>query len=504
MSIFLYGGDVGRIQNFIKTTNTLREIVGASELVEYVTKDLPLEILNWEKENPQIIQTAAGHIRIAFKNEEDCRRLVESLPMKIAEEAPGLQFNQAVVRIEENFSKKDWDLLTKRLQFQKNKPTPPHSLGLMATQNSRRTGEPAVKHSYQKLEYPDAASVKKLDAFQNKGRLSQKSLPEIFKKHKSPENFEDWMAEGDWMAVIHADGNSLGQTLIKLWEEKWKASDALQKIKKFSKQLEDSTSNAFKDAVIDVFSEYVNNDYVPFRSIVIGGDDITLVCKAKDALKFTHSFITHFEIQTKEIADIKGIGLTACAGIVFIKSNYPFSQAEAFAEELCKEAKKVSKNSRDDADARVPSSIYFHKIQGSYVESIDELKRIHWTCESDLSFNAGPYFTDEEAPELNQHTVEGLMRLVNKLEEIGYRSRAKGIKSKIRQWLTYAKKKDTQSEANKIIELLLKDLKGQELINFKNDLQDLGLLEVATISKAKSPALDLLTISNLLNTSSEQ
>ncbi|MCH8555012.1 MAG: hypothetical protein LAT76_07625 [Schleiferiaceae bacterium] len=506
--IFLYGGDVGRIQNFIKTTNKLKEIVGGSELVEYVTKDLPFEILNWSApaNNPEVIQTAAGHIRIAFTEEAACKLLVESLPMAIAEKAPGLLFSQAVYAVEGDVNKAAWEALDDLLRQQKNNTAAPSFTGLMSMQLSRRSGEPVIWRQGLKKEedYIDAGAIAKLEAFDNRSRLLKKSVPEVdgFEGREMPANLEEWVQKDEWLAVIHADGNALGQTLIRLWDEKW-TDDPLPKIKRFSADLEQATKAAFQKTIIEVFNDELlnekdassgkdDNKMLPYRSIVIGGDDVTLICKAQHALPFVQAYLKNFEEATQGIDAIKETGLTACAGIAIVKKNYPFSQAEALAESLCKAAKDASKKLRESQGGKVPASLYFHKVQGSYVESFDDLDRLYYQTENNLSFNAGPYFT-EVLPSDNvadsyytiEDLIEGAKLLAKKKESV-----KKGIASKVRQWLTLSKSVNTLTEANKI---------ANEMKLDAADMSQLGIYYLSTQDKDTkiSPLLDIHTLSSI-------
>ena len=75
---------------------------------------------------------------------------------------------------------------------------------------------------------------------------------------------------------------------------------------------------------------FYNGEKIEIRPIVLGGDDLTVICRADKALTYTHSFLHHFEEETKALKDIlkkykvftKGEDhLTACAGIAIIKEK---------------------------------------------------------------------------------------------------------------------------------------------------------------------------------------
>ena len=65
---YLYGAAVQGIQNFIFQTNELKDIVGASELVEEICTSAFDEFAS---ENGESILRAAGNIKFIFNEEED-------------------------------------------------------------------------------------------------------------------------------------------------------------------------------------------------------------------------------------------------------------------------------------------------------------------------------------------------------------------------------------------------------------------------------------------------
>ena len=80
--------------------------------------------------------------------------------------------------------------------------------------------------------------------------------------------------------------------------------------------------------------------------MVVGGDDLTVVCHARLALPLVRAFALAFEEQTAvqpTVNAITGGGLTAAAGIAYVKPHHPFSAAYGLAEELTASAKQVGR-----------------------------------------------------------------------------------------------------------------------------------------------------------------
>ena len=77
------------------------------------------------------------------------------------------------------------------------------------------------------------------------------------------------------------------------------------------------------------------------RLVIAGGDEITLICRAKYAYGIVK---TYFE-KLEKTDTIDGKKNTACAGICLFHSHSPFSTAYQIAEECCESAKKKSRRS---------------------------------------------------------------------------------------------------------------------------------------------------------------
>lgn len=67
----LFGASIQGIQDYIFSSNRLKEIVGASELIEQWTNLETFTI------NGSVIQNAAGHIRIVFDNKNKAQEFIE-------------------------------------------------------------------------------------------------------------------------------------------------------------------------------------------------------------------------------------------------------------------------------------------------------------------------------------------------------------------------------------------------------------------------------------------
>lgn len=90
---------------------------------------------------------------------------------------------------------------------------------------------------------------------------------------------------------------------------------------------------------------------IPLIPLILGGDDLTVVCEGKYALEFSKCFLENFEEETTKsqqvgshqinvIPEIARAAfnninrLSACAGVAIIKPHFPFSVAYQLTEKL--------------------------------------------------------------------------------------------------------------------------------------------------------------------------
>lgn len=423
-SKYLYGASVQGIQRFIFRTNELKDIVGASELVE----DICTEMFKPYAGKGKLVVNAAGNVKCIYSTKEDCELAVRYFPKTVMEKAPGITISQAVVKLlpdESNF-KEQVEELERRLQVQRNKPQRSTTYGTMAMLRSRKTGFPAVSAVKSKnkegLDFLDEATVaKRNNAGKSTLNLAKKSFGNQELSYDSVAfDIEDITDKNDWIAIIHADGNGLGQIVA---TKNKKPSE----LKDFSEKLDAATIKAAQQAHSDIIKnpDYkLLGDVVPFRPVVLGGDDMTVICRASLAMRYVTYYIRHFEDNTSKNGEDNA--LTACAGIAYMKSSYPFHYGYRLAEALCEEAKKDAKR---ENDGKAPSCIMFHKIQGSYIGSFSQIEQNELTINSKNSLKFGPYYLDQME---GRWTIQQLRDNVARLNT----KDGNAAKTDIRQWLT--------------------------------------------------------------------
>jgi len=408
---YLYGASIQGIQEYIFATNQLKDIVGGSEII----KSFEDKFKDYVGDNGTIILNAAGNFKALFDTKEQMQKLVKDFTKDVMQNAYGITISQAVIEIDdkENITKDEYKKLDDNLKIQRNKPTIPLDLGISILELAPKSARSLYKYG-KNGEKLDISTYQKQVEYSKWFNEKMKNNPS-YKEIKEISNLSNGKNK---IAVIHSDGNGLGQLVPKL----------KSKISSFSKNLDEATKKAFEDASAG------NEDKI--REAILGGDDLTLICDADIALDFIEKYLKNFEENTsninelKELKDEKYTKLTACAGIAFCNDKYPFHYAVSLAEELCSLAKDKSK--------REASCIIFHNIQSSNFQSWEKFEEDELTAkfkDKTIKFSFTPYYLNKEPKIHDFRTVVSFYKQDN------------SPISKLRNWVgklhkneTYAKK----------------------------------------------------------------
>lgn len=459
-------------QNYIFSSNKLRENIGASELTYRVGTQWVLEAIAaecgpqlWaetnrelrknllEKSKPlensdyqiEVIVATSGKALLLVKEEEIGRQIIRNVTKRALIEAPGLDVCGVIKEFDfekENLSNINREIHQEFETVRSKKPSPlTRFLRLPVVEECSSSGWGAsrlvkVGSDGDRVPLSAVSAVKRnkqisKSAFQ---RVDAILGSEIQKKlTNNLDKLESKFDELEWLSVIHADGNGLGEIILKFYQqleaEKTPAKNReyVDKLRRFSLALDVCTENAFIRAIEATFTtneiekttpkeikESKLKVLLPLVPLVLGGDDLTVVCDGKKALDFTNNFLLAFEEETaKEDLEIaenicddiipriagKALGakrLSACAGIAIIKPSFPFYNAYNLAEELMKSAKTIKKKlQRNKAKTPWPSSaLDFHILYDTSASELDFIRenlQVNTPTKAKTKIYAKPY-----------------------------------------------------------------------------------------------------------------
>ncbi|MGB3510614.1 MAG: hypothetical protein WBA93_15535 [Microcoleaceae cyanobacterium] len=424
--------DTTGIQSYIFNSNRLRENIGASYLVEWSTKDLvedKLAELGIPKDRQyepiessgliaELIYAAGGNATILFKSMNDAKKFTKKLSRQILVEAPGLNIVAAHTEFdweENSLYEKVKYLQEEELEKQKRARIPSVPLlGLGVTAFCKSTQLPAVNTSrgYLNADESDIYLISretegklKVTSPQYKQPANQvlrKKFADVLQGYEFPYRMDHVggsKGESSYYAVVHADGNSMGNRFKEYGKNSQDNRDYIKRIQELSKSVSQAGEAAVKKVIQVLINSiengevmgkfFIKNNFLPFRPLVYGGDDITFVCDGRLGLELAAIFLEEF--QKQEVKD--GKPLTACAGVCIVKSHYPFARAYKLSEALCNSAKKfVREQKKEDREF---SAIDWHIASTGLLGSIGEIRqREYQVQEGDLTMR--PLFIEGE------------------------------------------------------------------------------------------------------------
>jgi len=179
------------------------------------------------------------------------------------------------------------------------------------------------------------------------------------------------------LAVIHADGNGVGNRIREIRSQvKHEAIENSEFGTSIESEIVDwqttepmfyGLRSSMRQAVFESASKvFVPSDsgLLPFRLLMLGGDDLVLVCDAPKAFQFVVELATSLGQHTQSV---RGGQLSLGVGIAIAKSKFPFHRAHAIAEQLASSAKRAKGNSVDQnvVDWLVTSETWYGDIEST-------------------------------------------------------------------------------------------------------------------------------------------
>lgn len=158
-----------------------------------------------------------------------------------------------------------------------------------------------------------------------------------------PAEFAEISVQG-YLAVVYVDGNSVGSRFDayrRSFPEDFFARWA--KGEQFFHALRVGMRIATCRAIQRVFANLRTGSgakRVPLRLLMLGGDDLLLVCGAPWGLPFVVELARELQETTKDLPDGQG-PLTVGAGVAIVHDKFPFHRAHDLAEQLAQSAKRL-------------------------------------------------------------------------------------------------------------------------------------------------------------------
>ena len=263
--------------------------------------------------------------------------------------------------------------------------------------------------------------------------VQERLLAHLQKEKKTlswADDLDDLSGDGGYIALIYADGNDMGRLFNML--------PTPESYSEFSELLSRAVEKSVLEALESVVDE--KSDNVPAEVIVAGGDDVLIICRAKDALSLAVRIVNAFEKQMdgsrinellKAVFEDQSMPkVTMSCGVAIVDVKYPIRLAFDLAESLLKEAKKFYRAYGDGTKGTL--NWFWLKAPVAVTDAETLFKQAYKVdgAGDKVSVTARPYFVDE---------LERLLDVVKKFKKVA-RSRRKAIQQVLFDsiWASYA------------------------------------------------------------------
>lgn len=432
------------IQDYIFGSNQLAQNIGASELVTQATTDWVYQELpqphNVEQDptHPdgwcitdralvanslaaEVVYAGGGNAMLLFGDDDRADAFARRLTRRILVGSPGPQVvlkrqsfdpeEQALAKLHQGLRK---DLARRKLNRSRSAPL----MGLGVTAACIYTGGPAVPVDDKRLfetralgedQLVSAEVLAKLKARESATDRLNHHLKDVLRAgYEFVYDFDKLGTKGEssYLAVVHADGNHMGDRIKAIGAKFPHPEDNANYVlalRRFSESVQEAASAALNrtagmllapdnierdDKGQDLLSGVVpiwDNQYLPFRPIVFGGDDVTFVAEGRLGLEIAARYLS--EYASHHLADgelingklAEGLPAYARAGVAVVKTHYPFSRAYELADDLCQSAKGYIKEWTNRGEPGVTAMDWHFAVAG-LVLPLKEVREREYTA----------------------------------------------------------------------------------------------------------------------------
>jgi len=285
-------------QAFVFASNKQAVNVGASELIFRVGMEwVPAAVARVKEDGAWVeeIVLASGKALLIVDTEDHGRSIIRAVTEKALQEAPGLQV-WGVVDPESISDDTDRGPALERahgLHAACRAVRPPSLLRaptLPYVEPCRYSGLPATAMGREGANrYPRGAAVDAAWRTAGAGRSRMAKALSAERAVLSADLLDRGVSEAGWIAVMHADGNGVGELFSNL-HRVCSGTDYTSRLSAFSAALDEVARQALKDAVA---AQSGQSDWI--LPIVIGGDDVTVIMDGRVAFDVTEKFLQRFE-----------------------------------------------------------------------------------------------------------------------------------------------------------------------------------------------------------------
>lgn len=319
----------------------------------------------------EIVYDGGGNFLVLYKNREVCRGITRLFSRKVLENTSSLKVQCTFVEdLNPNLfhvprdpnhpeNKGDYERLYETHRYNENQEivTVPYGM-LPVVQTDYLTSMPLTElcetdpghraENSKKVTTESAAKYRKYkEVAQNENRDGI-----WFADEKILDRMVTERGRESLLAVIYIDGNNMGALVQNSIKNAKSYDQCIKALRKFSETIQTELIDKRVNRILQEMKKGI-------RMIVGAGDEITIICNAREAL----------DIACKYLEDIPK-EYSSCAGISVFHSHTPFLEAYRIAEECCESGKKFMK----EHGLQSVCLLDYHFCQAAIGVSLEEIR----------------------------------------------------------------------------------------------------------------------------------
>lgn len=398
--------EVSQKQAYIFEPRELRENRRRSKQIERVTSpEYFLEVCTaGEYTEQNMVYSGGGHTVLQFEDAAQAKTFAQKISLQVLREYPQME------------------LFIKQI---------PYDANLTPGQNLNRLTEALEKKK----------SLRR-SSFRTVSMGIEKTVGQGGSADTEPRTFQGWKLtsdtgrianDGNFIAVVHIDGNAMGKRVQKIYDTCTSDWDVcVAKLRQFSEEIDRHFDEAYREMAQELITalearqeDRWNERILPLRRLIAAGDDVCFVCTGYLGLECAARFLQHLSEKTNG-AD--GQKYSACAGVVLIHTKFPFRQAYDLSEALCSNAKVFAAKQGEGI-----SAIDYHIEFGQMKASLSAI-RADYRTEDGGYLNLRPLaVVGQTAPECQYDFLTTLIDQMQQNQSGLARSKVKGLRTAFHQ-----------------------------------------------------------------------
>ena len=410
--------DVRRIQQYVFRTPKIKDAVGASAIVEniimdalkYAVKEMGIASeemnLKWCNETGvepyrpagsykiEVLYIGGGNAYLIFEDRKLCVDINKIMSRFVIEKTYSLQLAVAITEATENYGEDQRRLRDRMEKTKANMPMSKPLGALPIMEIEGKTGYPAVE-----TETGDKLSRES----QLKKQTSEGVRSGIKKQMRILDNYITKKGVDSTLAIVHIDGNNMGQRIQNLIAGIEDYEEAVNKMREISYNINASYKQAYEKmqeffnsmaAELPQYEEKETDQFV--MKILAAGDDITYICNGNIALATVEFYCREISRCTmngkNDSESIRDYGFSVCAGIAYIHSHFPFSIGYEVAEACCGNAKKRAKCPDNMDQGRIGNWVDFQICKNIQAQDLNQMREREYKTRYGEQLLLRPYY----------------------------------------------------------------------------------------------------------------